>query len=162
VAARWYLRYGLSYRDAGEPLAERGVTVGHVTIDRWVQRFAPGFTGAARPCRHAPGNRWFVGGTSPEIAGRRAYLYRAADRHGQVIDVLLPARRDLAAAALRYPGDAHRHGARRGHGRPRARLPRGSPASWSPRRCTPPGGTPATRPGQITHGRKPGSGRCAD
>jgi transposase-like protein len=39
VAVRWYLRYGLSYRDVEELLAERGVTVDHVTIYRWVQRF---------------------------------------------------------------------------------------------------------------------------
>ena len=43
VAVRWYLRYGLSYRDVEELLAERGGTVDHVTIYRWVQRFAPEF-----------------------------------------------------------------------------------------------------------------------
>jgi transposase-like protein len=43
VAVRWYLRYGLSYRDVEEPLAERGVTVDHVTVYRWVQRFTPEF-----------------------------------------------------------------------------------------------------------------------
>ena len=42
VAVRCYLRYGLSYRDVEELLAERGVTVDHVTIYRWVQRFTPG------------------------------------------------------------------------------------------------------------------------
>jgi len=41
VAVRWYLRYGLSYRDVEELLAERGVTVDHVSIYRWVQRFTP-------------------------------------------------------------------------------------------------------------------------
>ena len=45
VAVRWYLRYGLSYRDVEELLAERGVTVDHVTIYRWVQRFTPEFVG---------------------------------------------------------------------------------------------------------------------
>ncbi len=49
VAVRWYLRYGLSYRDVEELLAERGVTVDHVTIYRWVQRFTPEFVEAARP-----------------------------------------------------------------------------------------------------------------
>ena len=39
VTVRWYLRYGLSYRDVEELLAERGITVDHVTIYRWVQRF---------------------------------------------------------------------------------------------------------------------------
>jgi hypothetical protein len=54
-AVRWYLRYGLSYRDAEELLAERGARVDHVTISRWVQRFTPLVIDAARPCRHAPG-----------------------------------------------------------------------------------------------------------
>src|SRR5262245_19328522 len=47
VAVRWYLRYGLSYRDVEELLAERGVTVDHVTIYRWVQRFTLEFIEAA-------------------------------------------------------------------------------------------------------------------
>ena len=98
VAVRWYLRYGLSYRDVEELLAERAVTVDHVTIYRWVQRFTPEFVEAARPCRHAPGDRWFVDETYVKVAGKWAYLYRAIDQHGQVIDVLLSRRRDLAAA----------------------------------------------------------------
>jgi transposase, IS6 family len=60
VAVRWYLRYGLSYRDVEELLAERGVEVDHVTVYRWVQRFLPLFADAARPCRRATGDRWFV------------------------------------------------------------------------------------------------------
>jgi transposase, IS6 family len=51
VAVRWYLRYGLSYRDLEELLAERGVDVDHVTVYRWVQRFTPLFAEAARPLR---------------------------------------------------------------------------------------------------------------
>src|SRR6266545_1471909 len=43
LAVRWYLRFGLSYRDVEELLAERGIEVDHVTIYRWVQRFAPEF-----------------------------------------------------------------------------------------------------------------------
>jgi len=97
VAIRWYLRYGLSYRDVEELLAERGVTVDHVTVYRWVQRFTCEFIEAARPCQHAPGDRWFVDETYLKVAGKWAYLYRAVDQHGQVIDVLLSASRDLAA-----------------------------------------------------------------
>jgi len=41
VAVRGYLRYGLSYRDVEELLAERGIEVDHVTVYRWVQRFTP-------------------------------------------------------------------------------------------------------------------------
>jgi DDE superfamily endonuclease len=98
VAVRWYLRYGLSYRDVEELLAERGVTVDHVGVYRWVQRFTPEFIEAARPGRPAPGDRWFADETYLKVAGTWAYLYRAVDQHGQVIDVLLLARRDLAAA----------------------------------------------------------------
>jgi IS6 family transposase len=60
LAVRWYLRFGLSYRDVEELLAERGVKVDHVTIYRWVLRFTPLLADAARPCRHAVGDRWFV------------------------------------------------------------------------------------------------------
>jgi IS6 family transposase len=97
VAVRWYLRYGLSYRDVEELLAERGITVDHVTIYRGVQRFTPLLIDAARPCRHIPGDRWFVDETSVKVAGRWVYLYRALDQYGQVIDVLVSEKRDLAA-----------------------------------------------------------------
>jgi len=49
LAVRWYLRFGLSYRDVEELLAERGIQVDHVTIFRWVQRFTPLLAEAARP-----------------------------------------------------------------------------------------------------------------
>ena len=98
VAVRWYLRYGLSYRDVEELLAERGIEVDHVTIYRWVQTFTSEFIDAARPCRRAIGDRWFVDETYVKVAGRWTYLYRAVDQHGQVIDVLLSERRDGFAA----------------------------------------------------------------
>src|SRR5205085_12366200 len=97
VAVRWYLRYGLSYRDVEELLAERGITVDHVTVYRWMQRFTPLLIDAARPCRHCPGDRWFVAETYVKVAGRWVYLYRAIDQFGQVIDVLVSQKRDLAA-----------------------------------------------------------------
>ena len=98
VAVRWYLRYGLSYRDVEELLAERGIRVDHVTVYRWVQRFTSEFIEAARPCRRLPGDRWFVDETYVKISGRWTYLYRAVDQYGQVIDVMLSTRRDLPAA----------------------------------------------------------------
>jgi IS6 family transposase len=98
LAVRWYLRYGLSYRDVEELLAERGVEVDHVTLFRWVQRFTPLLVDAARPCRHRVGDRWFVDETYVKVAGHWRYVYRALDQHGQVIDVYVSARRDTAAA----------------------------------------------------------------
>jgi IS6 family transposase len=98
VAVRWYLRYGLSYRDVEELLAERGIVVDHVTIYRWVQTFTTEFIDAARASRHVVGDRWFVDETYVKVAGRWSYLYRAVDQHGQVIDVLLSVRRNADAA----------------------------------------------------------------
>ena len=57
LAVRWYLRYGLSYRDVEELLAECSIDVDHVTGYRWVQRFTPLLADAARFCRHSPGDR---------------------------------------------------------------------------------------------------------
>jgi IS6 family transposase len=98
VAVRWYLRYGLSYRDVEELLAERGIEVDHVTIYRWVQTFTAEFIGAARSARHAAGDRWFVDETYVKVAGRWTYLYRAVDQYGQVIEVLVSPRRNSVAA----------------------------------------------------------------
>jgi len=98
VAVRWYLRYGLSYRDVEELLAERGVEVDHVTIYRRLQVFTLEFIEAARPARHVSGDRWFVDETYVKVGGRWSYLYRAIDQHGQVIDVLVSTRRNADAA----------------------------------------------------------------
>ena len=111
LAVRWYLRYGLSYRDVDELRAERGVQIDHVPVYRWVQRFTPLLIDAARPCRHAPGDRWFVDETYGKLAGRWVYLYRAIDQYGQLIDVLVSEERDLAATH-RFFTRALEHGPR--------------------------------------------------
>jgi transposase-like protein len=98
LAVRWYLRFGLSYRDVEELLAERGIDVDHVTVHRWVQRFAPLLADAARFGRHRIGDRWHVDETYVKVAGRWVYLYRAVDQFGQVIDVYATTRRDSEAA----------------------------------------------------------------
>ena len=98
VIVLWYLRFGLSYRDVEELLAERGIEVDHVTVYRWVQRFTPLLAEAARPCRHAVGDRWFVDETYVKVAGRWRYVYRAIDQFGQAVDVFVSVRRDTAAA----------------------------------------------------------------
>jgi transposase-like protein len=79
-------------------LAERGVEVDHVTVYRWVQRFTPLLADAARFARHSPGDRWFVEETYVKVGGVWRYVYRAVDQRGQVIDVLVLARRDGEAA----------------------------------------------------------------
>jgi transposase-like protein len=98
LAVRWYLRFGLSYRDVEELLAERGIEVDHVTIYRWVQRFAPEFAEAARARQHLVGDRWHVDETYLKVGGTWRYLFRAIDQFGQVIDVFLSLRRNTEAA----------------------------------------------------------------
>jgi hypothetical protein len=87
VAVRWYLRYGLSYRDLEELLVERGVEVDHVTVYRWVQRFTSLFADAARPLRHATGG--------PVV--RR----RALRQSGRPVAVLVPGGRPAWAGHRR-------------------------------------------------------------
>jgi hypothetical protein len=143
LAVRWYLRFGLSYRDLEEILAERGIEVDHVTLYRWVQHFTPLLVDGARPCRHTVGDRWFVDETYVKVAGSWRYVYRAVDQHGQVIDVYLSQRRDSGAA----PPVLHRRAARAcGAGRGGDRLPswRTSSPSSSPPHSSTPSGTPTT------------------
>jgi IS6 family transposase len=110
LAVRWYLRYGLSYRDLEELLAERGIEVDHVTLYRWVQRFTPLLIDAARPCRHVAQDRWFVDETYVKISGVWRYVYRAVDQQGQVIDVYVSQRRDTAAARTFFTAALTVHG----------------------------------------------------
>src|SRR5436190_10925718 len=110
VAVRWYLRYCLSYRDVEELLAERGIEVDHVTVFRWVQRFTPLLADAARPCRHAVGDHWFVDETYVKVAGRWRYVYRAVDQYGQIIDVYVSSRRDIRAARRFFATALGAHG----------------------------------------------------
>lgn len=79
-------------------MAERGVGVDHVTLYRWVQRFTPPLVEAARPRRHAAGDRWFVDETYVKVAEVWRYVYRTIDQSGQVIDVFVSTKGDTAAA----------------------------------------------------------------
>jgi transposase, IS6 family len=108
---RWYLRYGLSYRDVEELLAERGIEVDHVTVFRWVQRLTPLFADAARPGRHADGDCWFVDETYVKVARRWRYVYRAVDQYGQIIDVYVSARFDTRGARRFFTSALEAYGA---------------------------------------------------
>jgi IS6 family transposase len=75
-----------------------------------VQRFTPLLIDAARPCRHSVGDRWFVDETYVKVAGVWRYVYRAVDQHGQVIDVYVSKRRNLAAARTFFTMVLSSHG----------------------------------------------------
>ena len=162
VAVRWYLRYGLSYRDVEELLAERGIEVDHVTVYRWVQTCTPEFIDAARPSRHSVGNRWFVDETYVKVAGRWTYLYRAVDQHGQVIDVLLSEHRDGAAARAFFTRALSFGSAPVEVTTDRAPVYPGVLDELTPGARHILGSTPTTSWKPITVGSKPGCGRCVD
>ena len=100
LCVRWYLRYSLSYRDLEEMMAERGLSVDHVTIWRWVQHYAPILNQRLRRELRHPNRSWRVDETYVRVAGNWAYLYRAVDSTGETIDFMLSPKRDLTAAKL--------------------------------------------------------------
>jgi transposase, IS6 family len=110
LRVRWYLRFGRSYRDLEELLAERGIEIDHVSLFRWVHRFTPLLVDAARPCRHSVGSRWFVDETYVKVAGTWRYVYRAVDQHGQIIDVYVSRKRDITAARRFFVSALTNHG----------------------------------------------------
>ncbi|HEY6291924.1 MAG TPA: IS6 family transposase, partial [Terriglobia bacterium] len=86
-AVRWYCRYGISYRDLEQMMAERGVPVDHSTIYRWVQRYAPEIERRLRWHWRRPRSRsWRVDETYVKVRGKWSYLYRAVDKLGNTID----------------------------------------------------------------------------
>src|SRR3981081_1487554 len=99
LLAVWlYLRFSLSYRDVEELLADRGLHADHVTIWRWVQRYAPELERRLRSRLKPTNDSWRVDETYIRIKGKWGYLYRAVDSSGATIDFLLSAKRDAAAA----------------------------------------------------------------
>ncbi len=100
LCVRWYLRYSLSYRDLEEIIAERGLSLDHVTIWHWVQRFAPILNQRLRRELRRPNRSWRVDETYVRVAGQWTYLYRAVDSDGDTIDFMLSPKRDLTAAKL--------------------------------------------------------------
>ena len=97
-AVRWYLMFPISYRDLALMLLDRGVSVDHTTIFRWIQAYAVELEKRIRPHLRTSNGSWRIDETYVKVKGRWTYLYRAVDSRGQTIDFLLSAKRDAEAA----------------------------------------------------------------
>jgi transposase-like protein len=92
-------------------LDERGVCLDHTTIFRWVHRFTPLLTAAARTRKKAVVGGWRMDETYTKVSGQDRYLYRAVDGSGDTVDLLLTARRDRDAARRFLEKATRRHAA---------------------------------------------------
>lgn len=98
LCVRWYLRYCLTLRDLEELMTERGLSVDHSTIGRWVLRYAPELNKRVRRELRSVNRSWRVDETMVRVAGHWTYLYRAVDSTGETIDFMLSPKRDAVAA----------------------------------------------------------------
>src|SRR3954447_26896578 len=105
-------------------MAERNLHVDHVTIWRWVQRYAPEMNHRCRPELRKTNGSWRCDETYLRVAGKWTYLYRAVDSTGATIDFLLSATRDAAAAKRFFQKALHSPG----HPRPRVINVDGNPS----------------------------------
>ena len=92
------LRYQLSHRDLEEMMQERGLSVDHTTVWRWVQRYAPEINKRIRPHLKMSGASFRIDETYVKVGKSWKYLYRALDKEGQTIEFMLSAKRDISAA----------------------------------------------------------------
>jgi putative transposase len=93
-----YLRFTLSFRDVEDLLAERGIMVSYETVRRWVNHFGPMIAADLRKRRPKPHTTWHLDEVYLKIDGRLVYLWRAVDAEGEVLDVLVQAKRNKRAA----------------------------------------------------------------
>jgi transposase-like protein len=105
VCVRWYCKYGITYRDLAKMMQERGVGVDASTIFRWVQRYAPELEKRVRWYQGYRSGSWRVDETYVRVGGQWKYLFRAIDKHGELIDFMLLDRHNTRAA-YRFLGKA--------------------------------------------------------
>lgn len=97
-AVFFYVRYSVSYRDFQEITAERGVDIDHATLNLWVVRYSPQIAVQAQIRKRPTRGSWCVDETYIKIKGKWSYLYRAADRDGRTLELMLSERLNLGSA----------------------------------------------------------------
>src|SRR5450755_2275574 len=103
LAVMLYVKYPLSLRNVEDLVAERGIDISHETVRFWWNRFGPMFAAEIRKRRVAhmrgyPQWRWHLDEVFVKINGKLCYLWRAVDHEGEVLEAVVTARRDKAAA----------------------------------------------------------------
>jgi putative transposase len=110
TCVRWYVAYPLSYRQLEELMQERGISVDHETINRWVTKYSPQPEAAFHRRKRRVQLSWRIDETYIRVKGQWYYLYRAVDKTGQTIDFLLTEHRDERAATRFLTKAIRRHG----------------------------------------------------
>ncbi len=81
-------------------MSERGISLSHTTIMRWVHEYAPEMARKVRSHLKPVNDSWRVDETYIKVKGLWTYLYRAVDSTGKTIDFMLNEKRDSKAAEL--------------------------------------------------------------
>jgi transposase-like protein len=110
LCVRWYLAYNLSLRNLEEMMAERGISVDHATVHRWVVRYSPELLERFNLRKRSVSRKWHVDETYIKVRGQWKYLYRAIDSHGDTVEFWFSERRNLAAAKRFLFRALKRHG----------------------------------------------------
>ncbi len=93
-----YCRFTLSFRDVEDLLAERGLDVSYESVRCWVLKFGAAYARKIRRCRPRPDSQWHLDEMFVSIRGKKMYLWRGVDSEGEVLDILVQARRNKKAA----------------------------------------------------------------
>ena len=110
TCGRWSVAYPLSTRQVEELMQERGVSVDHSTVNRWVVKYSPQLEAAFHRRKRPVWRSWRLDETYLRVKGNWSYLYGAVDKTGQTIDFRLTARRDEPAAKRFLTKAIRRHG----------------------------------------------------
>jgi transposase-like protein len=110
LCVRWYLAYNLSLRNLEEMMAERGISVDHATIHRWVIRYSPELLERFNSRKRAVTGKWHIDETYIKVRGQWRYLYRAIDSNGDTVEFWFSDRRNQAAAKRFLSRALKRHG----------------------------------------------------
>ena len=89
MGIRWYVSYPLSYRHVEELMEERGISLDHATVNRWVVKYSPALEAKFRIYKKPVGSSWRMDETYIKVKGEWTYYYRAVDKEGKTIDCQL-------------------------------------------------------------------------